>query len=74
MKSSQVSGTLPGTLRKVARTLTGTFPDITAPASHVATGASPMFLFGGLARSLIWRCTRLTLAVGAHTECNQRQQ
>jgi hypothetical protein len=33
-----------------------------------------MFLFGGLARSLIWRCTRLTLAVGAHTECNQRQQ
>jgi hypothetical protein len=74
MKSSQVSGTLTVPLGKIARTLPGTFPDITAPTSNVSTSASPMVLLGGLARSLIWRCIRLTLAIGAHTECTQRHQ
>ena len=71
MKSNQVSGALTGALSKVARTLTGTFPDITTTTSDIATGASTLFLCGGLARRLICRWSRSALAVGRKAECKQ---
>jgi hypothetical protein len=72
MKCSQVSRALTRAFGKIACSLTGTFPNVTASTSDIATRASALFLPSPLSRILIWRGSRLILPISTHPEYKQR--